>query len=61
MLALGDALAMVLLQARNFQPKDFAELHPSGGLGRQLLRVTDIMRQGDQLARALPTDTISIA
>ena len=34
MLALGDALAMVLLQARGFQPKDFAELHPSGGLGR---------------------------
>jgi len=62
MLALGDALAMVLLQARGFQPKDFAELHPSGSLGRQLLtRVTDIMRQGDQLARALPTDTISIA
>ena len=62
MLALGDALAMVLLQARGFQPKDFAELHPSGNLGRQLLtRVTDIMRQGDQLARALPTDTISIA
>ena len=62
MLALGDALAMVLLQARGFQPKDFAELHPSGSLGRQLLtRVTDIMRQGDQLARAMPTDTISIA
>ena len=62
MLALGDALAMVLLQARGFQPKDFAELHPSGSLGRQLLtHVTDIMRKGDQLARALPTETISIA
>ena len=62
MLALGDALAMVLLQARGFQPKDFAELHPSGSLGRQLLtHVKDIMRQGDQLARALPTETISIA
>jgi len=62
MLALGDSLAMVLLQARGFQPEDFAELHPSGSLGRQLLtRVTDIMRQGDQLARVLPTDTISTA
>jgi len=62
MLALGDALAMVLLQARGFQPEDFAELHPSGSLGRQLLtRVTDIMRQGDQLARVQPADTIATA
>jgi len=62
MLALGDALAMVLLQARGFRPEDFAELHPSGSLGRQLLtRVTDIMRQGDQLACVRPTDTISTA
>ena len=61
MLALGDALAMVLLQARGFQPKDFAELHPSGSLGRQLLtHVKDIMRQGDQ-SSALETETISIA
>lgn len=62
MLALGDALAMVLLQARGFRSEDFAELHPSGSLGRQLLtRVTDIMRQGDQLACVQPTDTIATA
>jgi len=62
MLALGDALAMVLLQARGFQPEDFAELHPSGSLGRQLLtRVTDIMRQGGQLAHVQPTDTVATA
>ena len=62
MLALGDALAMVLLQSRGFKPEDFAELHPSGSLGRQLLtRVTDIMRQGDQLARIQATDTIATA
>ena len=62
MLALGDALAMVLLQSRGFKPEDFAELHPSGSLGRQLLtRVTDIMRQGDQLARVQPADTIATA
>ena len=62
MLALGDALAMVLLKSRGFQAEDFAQLHPSGSLGRQLLtRVTDIMRQGDQLARVQPADTIATA
>ena len=62
MLALGDALAMVLLQARGFQVEDFAKLHPGGSLGRQLLtRITDIMRQGDQLARVKPADTIATA
>lgn len=52
MLVLGDALAMVLLEARGFDEKDFANLHPGGSLGRALLtRVTDIMRTGDRLAR----------
>jgi arabinose-5-phosphate isomerase len=50
MLVLGDALAMVLLEARGFQPEDFAKLHPGGSLGRALLtRVSDIMRTGDRL------------
>jgi arabinose-5-phosphate isomerase len=62
MLALGDALAMVLLKSRGFLAEDFAQLHPSGSLGRQLLtRVTDIMRQGNQLARVQPADTIATA
>jgi arabinose-5-phosphate isomerase len=62
MLALGDALAMVLLQARGFAAEDFAELHPEGNLGRRLLtRVTDIMRQGDQLAIVRPADTVATA
>ena len=62
MLALGDALAMVLLKSRGFQAEDFAKLHPGGSLGRQLLtRITDIMRQGDQLARVQPADTIATA
>ena len=62
MLALGDALAMVLLKSRGFQAEDFAKLHPGGSLGRQLLtRITDIMRQGDQLARVKPADTIATA
>lgn len=50
MLVLGDALAMVLLEARGFQPGDFAQLHPGGSLGRALLTmVSDIMRTGDRL------------
>lgn len=62
MLALGDALAMVLLQSRGFKAEDYAELHPGGSLGRQLLtRVTDIMRKGDQLALVKPDDTVAHA
>lgn len=50
MLVLGDALAMVLLEARGFQPEDFAKLHPGGSLGRALLtKVSDIMRTADRL------------
>ncbi len=50
-LALGDALAMVLLAARGFKREDYAKLHPSGAIGRALLlRVRDIMRQGDRVA-----------
>lgn len=45
MLAMGDALAMAVLQARGFRPQDFAKHHPSGAIGRALLlRVSDIMR-----------------
>ena len=50
-LALGDALALALLDARGFSMEDFARAHPGGALGRRLLtRVSDIMRTG----RALP-------
>lgn len=42
-LALGDALAISLLQQRGFQQQDFARLHPAGTLGRRLLRVRDVM------------------
>ena len=45
MLALGDALAIALLEKKNFQPKDFALFHPGGSLGKRLiLKVEDIMR-----------------
>jgi arabinose-5-phosphate isomerase len=47
-LALGDALAIALMEARNFTPADFAVLHPKGALGKRLtLRVADLLR-GDQ-------------
>ncbi len=49
-LALGDALALVLLDLRGFSAEDFARSHPGGSLGRRLLvRVSDVMRTGDQL------------
>ncbi len=49
-LALGDALAVVLLDARGFTAEDFAKSHPGGKLGRRLLvHVGDVMRQGAQL------------
>lgn len=51
MLAMGDALAMVLLEARGFKKRDFARLHPGGSIGRSLLLlVRDIMRTGDRNA-----------
>lgn len=59
MLVLGDALAMVLLEARGFEAEDFAKLHPGGSLGRALLtKVSDVMRAGDRLARVNETSVI---
>ena len=59
MLVLCDALAMALLEARGFQAEDFAKLHPGGSLGRALLtRVSDVMRQGEQLAMIKPETTV---
>ena len=51
-LAVGDALAMVLLEARGFKRDDYAKLHPGGAIGRALLlRVSDIMRTEDRVAK----------
>ena len=59
MLALGDALAMVLLEARGFQKEDFAKFHPAGMIGRSLLlRVHQIMRPRNALALVAPDATI---
>ncbi|MEO5676725.1 MAG: KpsF/GutQ family sugar-phosphate isomerase [Usitatibacter sp.] len=58
-LALGDALAVALLDARGFASDDFAQHHPGGTLGRKLLvHVSDIMRKGEQLPRNRPEDPV---
>lgn len=55
-MALGDALAMALLDARGFKAEDFARSHPGGALGRKLLtHVRDLMRSGDELPRVAPS------
>jgi arabinose-5-phosphate isomerase len=58
MLALGDAMALVLSQARGFTARDFAVFHPAGSLGRQLCPVRDVMRSGSQLRIALESETV---
>jgi arabinose-5-phosphate isomerase len=62
MLALGDALAMVLLEARGFQKEDFARFHPAGMIGRSLLlRVHQIMRPREALALVDSTTQVRTA
>src|SRR4051794_31983155 len=62
MLALGDALAMVLLEARGFQKEDFARFHPGGMIGRSLLmRVHQIMRPREALALVKQDATVRLA
>jgi len=54
-LALGDALAVALLDARGFRTEDFARSHPGGALGRKLLtHLSDVMRREEQVPRVLP-------
>jgi len=54
-LALGDALAVALLDARGFKAEDFARSHPGGSLGRRLLtHVSDVMRSGEDSPSVLP-------
>lgn len=61
-LAMGDALAVALLQARGFTAEDFAMSHPSGSLGRRLLlRVDDIMRTGDAIPKVTKETSLSNA
>lgn len=47
MIALGDALSVCLFECRGFGPEEYARFHPGGSLGRKLMRVYEVMRQGD--------------
>jgi arabinose-5-phosphate isomerase len=61
-LALGDALAVALLEARGFTADDFARSHPAGALGRRLLlHITDVMHSGDDVPRVRAEATLSEA
>jgi arabinose-5-phosphate isomerase len=61
-LALGDALAVALLDARGFSSEDFARSHPAGSLGRRLLvRIEDLMHQGDNLPMVLASASVTDA
>ncbi|MBD3816981.1 MAG: KpsF/GutQ family sugar-phosphate isomerase [Halothiobacillus sp.] len=61
-LVMGDALAVALLDARGFQPEDFALSHPGGTLGRRLLlRVQDVMHTGDHIPKVIYNQTIKQA
>jgi arabinose-5-phosphate isomerase len=53
-MALGDALAIALLERRGFNHDDFAALHPGGRLGKKLLRVRELMHAGEKLPSVLP-------
>ena len=59
-LAMGDALAVALLDARGFKAEDFARSHPGGALGRKLLtHVSDVMRSGDDVPHVGPQSSFS--
>jgi arabinose-5-phosphate isomerase len=61
-LALGDALAVAVLDARGFKEEDFARSHPGGALGRRLLtHVKDVMRTGDAIPSVMPDTKLSAA
>ena len=58
-LAMGDALAMVMIDARRFDIKSYAANHPAGAIGRALvMKVTDVMRTGERLATVGPEATV---
>jgi len=59
-LAIGDALAVAMLEARGFTSQDFARSHPGGALGRKLLlHVSDVMRTGDELPLVSPAASLA--
>lgn len=61
MLALGDALAMAVLKERRFSPEEFARFHPAGNLGRALMKVGELMRQGERLPLVASGESVTAA
>ncbi|MBP9185565.1 MAG: KpsF/GutQ family sugar-phosphate isomerase [Bacteroidia bacterium] len=57
-MAMGDALAVALMKARNFKPEDFAKYHPGGSLGRKLLTTVESCMTKENLPIVKPTDSI---
>jgi len=58
LMAVGDALALLVSKMRDFRAEDFALYHPGGSLGRKLCRVEEVMRTGVQIRRAKPDETV---
>jgi arabinose-5-phosphate isomerase len=58
LLAMGDALALTVLERRGFTPEDFARLHPAGSLGRRLLTVDTLMRSGERCPTLPPSASV---
>ena len=58
LMAVGDALALLVSRMRDFRAEDFALYHPAGSLGRKLLRVEDVMRTGGKIRRARADETV---
>ena len=61
MLALGDALALAVMNARNFGPAEYAQYHPGGALGRSLMLVSEVMQPLDQVAVVEGSATVADA
>ena len=60
-MAVGDALAVALLEKRDFRHDDFAALHPAGSLGKRLLRVEKVMHAGEKMPRVAPQTAMAEA
>jgi len=58
-LAMGDALAMALMERKGFRVEDFASFHPAGAIGKKLLRVGELMHRGADVPRVLETTTMA--
>jgi arabinose-5-phosphate isomerase len=58
-LAMGDALAMALMERKGFGREDFASLHPAGAIGKKLLRVGELMHRGESIPRVLESALMS--